>query len=219
MSDLFLDFLIIMLVVVDPVGLTPIFAALTQGESAPARRKMAVRGTLIAAVILVVFVLAGDHLLRLLGIGMPAFQIAGGVLLFLLAVDMVFARHSGLRSTTEREQKEAETRKDISVFPLAIPLIAGPGALTTVLLMVGEQGDDPVVLAAVLGVVLVVLTITLVALLLSERIMAFLGETGANVVSRVLGVILAALAVQFVLDGWVTSLPSFDEIVPQMMTV
>ncbi len=219
MSDLFLDFLIIMLVVVDPVGLTPIFAALTQGESASARRKMAVRGTLIAAVILVVFVLAGDRLLRLLGIGMPAFQIAGGVLLFLLAVDMVFARHSGLRSTTEREQKEAETKKDISVFPLAIPLIAGPGALTTVLLMVGEQGDDPVVLAAVLGVVLVVLTITLVALLLSERIMAFLGETGANVVSRVLGVILAALAVQFVLDGWVTSLPSFDEIVPQMMTV
>jgi len=219
MSDLFLDSLIIMLVVVDPIGLTPIFAALTHGESAAARRKMAVRGTLIAAVILVVFALAGDHLLRLLGIGMPAFQIAGGVLLFLLAVDMVFARHSGLRSTTEREQKEAETKKDISVFPLAIPLIAGPGALTTVLLMVGEQGDDPAVLVAVLAVLLVVLTITLVALLLSERIMAFLGETGANVISRVLGVILAALAVQFVLDGWVTSLPSFDEIVPQMMTV
>ena len=219
MSDLFLDSLIIMLVVVDPIGLTPIFATLTHGESAAARRKMAVRGTLIAAVILVVFALAGDHLLRLLGIGMPAFQIAGGVLLFLLAVDMVFARHSGLRSTTEREQKEAETKKDISVFPLAIPLIAGPGALTTVLLMVGEQGDDPAVLVAVLAVLLVVLTITLVALLLSERIMAFLGETGANVISRVLGVILAALAVQFVLDGWVTSLPSFDEIVPQMMTV
>ncbi|MEK7207871.1 MAG: MarC family protein, partial [Pseudomonadota bacterium] len=181
MSDLFLDYLIIMLVVVDPIGLTPIFAALTHGESAATRRKMAVRGTLIAAVILVVFVLAGDRLLRLLGIGMPAFQIAGGVLLFLLAVDMVFARHSGLRSTTEREQKEAETRKDISVFPLAIPLIAGPGALTTVLLMVGEQGDDPVVLAAVLGVLLVVLLITLMALLLSGRIMAFLGETGANV--------------------------------------
>lgn len=219
MSDLFLDFLIIMLVVVDPIGLTPIFAALTHGESAATRRKMAVRGTLIAAVILVVFVLAGDRLLRLLGIGMPAFQIAGGVLLFLLAVDMVFARHSGLRSTTEREQKEAETRKDISVFPLAIPLIAGPGALTTVLLMVGEQGDDPVVLAAVLGVLLVVLLITLMALLLSGRIMAFLGETGANVISRVLGVILAALAVQFALDGWMASLPPFDEIVPQMMTV
>jgi len=219
MSDLFLDSLIIMLVVVDPIGLTPIFAALTHGESAAARRKMAVRGTLIAAVILVVFALAGDHLLRLLGIGMPAFQIAGGVLLFLLAVDMVFARHSGLRSTTEREQKEAETKKDISVFPLAIPLIAGPGALTTMLLMVGEQGDDPAVLVAVLAVLLVVLTITLVALLLSERIMAFLGETGANVISRVLGVILAALAVQFALDGWMASLPSFDEIIPQMMTV
>ena len=219
MSDLFLDYLIIMLVVVDPVGLTPMFAALTQGESAAIRRKMAVRGTLIAAIILIVFALAGDHLLRLLGIGMPAFQIAGGVLLFLLAVDMVFARHSGLRSTTEREQKEAETRKDISVFPLAIPLIAGPGALMTVLLMVGERDDDPVVLAAVLGVLLVVLMVTLMALLLSGRIMAFLGETGANVVSRVLGVILAALAVQFALDGWMSSLPSFDEIVPRMMTV
>jgi multiple antibiotic resistance protein len=219
MLDLFLDSLIVMLVVVDPIGLTPIFAALTHGESAAARRKMALRGTLIAAVILVVFALTGDRLLRLLGIGMPAFQIAGGVLLFLLAVDMVFARHSGLRSTTEREQKEAETKKDISVFPLAIPLIAGPGALTTVLLMVGEQGSAPAVLAAVLGVLLVVLMITLMALLLSERIMAILGETGTNVISRVLGVILAALAVQFVLDGWMASLPSLDEIVPQMMTV
>jgi len=219
MPDLFLDSLIVMLVVVDPIGLTPIFAALTHGESTATRRKMAVRGTLIAAVILVVFTLAGDRLLSLLGIGMPAFQIAGGVLLFLLAVDMVFARHSGLRSTTEREQKEAETKKDISVFPLAIPLIAGPGALTTVLLMVGDQGSDPAVLASVLGVLLVVLTITLMALLLSERIMAILGETGTNVISRVLGVILAALAVQFVLDGWMASLPSFDEIAPQMMTV
>src|SRR6185295_10477643 len=129
------------------------------------------RGTLIAAVVLIVFVIVGDPLLRGLGISMPAFQIAGGVLLFLLAVDMVFARHSGLRSTTVAEQKEAEHKKDISVFPLAIPLIAGPGALTTVLLMVGEQGRDPWVLGTVLVVLTVVLLLTLTALLLSARIM------------------------------------------------
>ncbi len=202
MFDLFVDSLIILLVVVDPVGIAPLFVALTQGESESARRRTAIRGTLIAGGILVVFVLVGDTLLNALGIGMPAFQIAGGALLFLLAVEMVFARHSGVRSTTAREQREAETRKDISVFPLAIPLIAGPGALTSVLLMVGEQGDEPVVIGSVLAVIGVVLLVTLASLLFSARIMVFMGETGANVVSRVLGVILAALAVQFVLNGW-----------------
>ena len=216
--ELFVNSLIVMLVVVDPVGLAPMFAALTYGESPAGQRRMAIRGTLIAAAILVVFALAGDTLLSSLGIGMPAFQISGGILLFLLAVDMVFARHSGLRSTTEREQKEAETKKDISVFPLAIPLIAGPGALTTVLLMVGEQGDDPVVIGTVLAVLFVVLSVTLVSLLFSARIMAFMGQTGANVVTRVLGVILAALAVQFVMNGWDEGF-SYDDAAPQMMTV
>lgn len=219
MFDLFVDSLIIMLVVVDPVGLAPIFAALTPGESPAVKRRMAIRGTLIAGAILVVFVLAGDTLLNALGIGMPAFQIAGGMLLFLLAVDMVFARHSGLRSTTEREQREAETKKDISVFPLAIPLIAGPGALTTVLLMVGEQGADPAVIGTVLAVLFVVLLVTFTSLLFSARIMALMGETGANVVSRVLGVILAALAVQFVLDGWQAGFSFIEGTAPQMLTV
>jgi len=218
MFDLFVNSLIVMLVVVDPVGLAPMFAALTYGESPAEQRRAAIRGTLIAGAVLVVFVLAGDTLLSVLGIGMPAFQVAGGILLFLLAVDMVFARHSGLRSTTEREQREAETRKDISVFPLAIPLIAGPGALTSVLLMVGEQGGDPVVIGTVLAVVFVVLSLTFVSLLFSARIMGFMGETGANVVSRVLGVILAALAVQFVMDGWDAGF-SYDDAAPQMMTV
>lgn len=218
MFDLFVNSLIVMLVVVDPVGLAPMFAALTYGESPQGQRRIAIRGTLIAGAILVVFVLAGDTLLSALGIGMPAFQVAGGILLFLLAVDMVFARHSGLRSTTEREQREAETRKDISVFPLAIPLIAGPGALTSVLLMVGEQGGDPMVIGTVLAVVFVVLTVTLVSLLSAARIVGFMGETGANVVSRVLGVILAALAVQYVMDGWDAGF-SYDDAAPQMMTV
>ncbi|MCR4302063.1 MAG: MarC family protein [Sulfuricaulis sp.] len=219
MFDLFVDSLIIMLVVVDPVGIAPLFVALTQGESETARRRTAFRGTLIAGGILVVFVLVGDSLLNALGIGMPAFQIAGGALLFLLAVEMVFARHSGVRSTTAREQREAETRKDISVFPLAIPLIAGPGALTSVLLMVGEQGDDPVVIGSVLAVIVVVLLVTLASLLFSARIMVFMGETGANVVSRVLGVILAALAVQFVLNGWQEGYLLIQTNASQMLTI
>ena len=164
---------------------------------------------LIAGGILVTFVIVGDALLRALGIGVPAFQIAGGVLLFLLAVDMLFARHSGLRSTTEREQREAEHRKDISVFPLAIPLIAGPGALTTVLLMVGEQGDNPAVIGATLVVVMLVLAMALGSLLLSGRLLRLIGETGANVISRVLGVVLAALAAQYILDGLQAGLPAF----------
>lgn len=219
MLGLFLDSLIIMLVVIDPVAVAPVFAALTQGESAAAKRRAAIRGTSIAGIILVVFALAGGALLDALGIGMPAFQIAGGALLFLLAVDMVFARHSGLRSTTEREQREAETKKDISVFPLAIPLIAGPGALTSVLLMVGEQGDDPVVVGIVLVVIVIVLLATLVSLLASARIMAFMGETGANVVSRVLGVVLAALAVQFMLNGWHEGFSLVEENASQLLTV
>jgi multiple antibiotic resistance protein len=219
MLDLFLDSLVILFVVVDPIGLAPIFAALTHGDSAPARRRMAIRGTAIAAGILVVFVLVGDLLLQALGISLPAFQIAGGLLLFLLAVDMVFARHSGLRSTTEREQKEAATRKDISVFPLAIPLIAGPGALTTVLLMVGNQGDQPLVLATVLAVLGVVLLATLASLLFATRILKIMGETGAFVVSRVLGVVLAALAVQFVINGTIAAYAPLEEVVTQTLTI
>lgn len=198
---MFIDSFIIFFVVVDPVGLAPIFAAITHGGSARYKRTMALRGTAIAAGVLFAFAIVGDGLLRALGITVPAFQIAGGVLLFLLAIDMVFARQTGIRSTTERELQEVESRKDISVFPLAVPLIAGPGALTTVLLTVGDRGEDLGAIAVVLGVLALVLLITLLSLLLSGRIMKLMGETGANVVSRVLGIILAALAVQFALDG------------------
>ena len=209
MIELLFDTFIILFVVVDPIGLAPMFAALTRDDTPRQRRRLALRGVLIAGCILVTFVIVGDALLRTLGIGVPAFQIAGGVLLFLLAVDMLFARHSGLRSTTEREQREAEHRKDISVFPLAIPLIAGPGALTTVLLMVGEQGDNPAVIGATLVVVMLVLAIALGSLLLSGRLLRLIGETGSNVISRVLGVVLAALAAQYILDGLQAGLPAF----------
>jgi multiple antibiotic resistance protein len=202
--DFVFNAFVTLLVVVDPLGLAPIFAALTRGCSEKHKRESAIRGTMLGALILFLFALAGDVLLEALGIGLPAFRIAGGLLLFLLALDMVFARPSGMRATTVREQEEESYQQDISVFPLAIPLIAGPGAITTVLLYTG--GSSPAQLGLFMGVLLVILLLTLGSLLLAPRVMQLFGETGANVLSRVLGVLLAALAVQFVLDGLHTSL-------------
>ena len=155
---------------------------------------------MIAAVILLGFALGGEPLLGLLGIGLPAFRIAGGVLLLLLAVDMVMVRHSGLRTTTGAEAEESEERADISVFPLAIPLIAGPGALTSIVLLMSESRDHLSRLNVV-GELLLVLLLTLLLLLGAGRLTKVLGITGVNVVTRVFGILLAALAVQFVTDG------------------
>ena len=199
--DKILNMFVVLLVVVDPVGVTPMFGALTRGGGDLYRRRMAFKGTAIAAAILLVFAFIGDWLLTTLGISLPAFKIAGGILLFLIALDMVFARHSGGRSATGREQEEARHKEDISVFPLAFPLIAGPGTLTTILLMVGESRGNPTQFAAMIGVLLAILALTLGCLLIAGRLMKFLGETGANVMDRLFGVILAALAVQFVVDG------------------
>jgi multiple antibiotic resistance protein len=199
MVDFVFNSLVTLLVVVDPLGLAPIFAALTQGYPEKRKREAAIRGTVLGAVILFVFALVGDALLGALGIGLPAFRTAGGILLFLLALDMIFGRPTGLRSRTVRDQEEDEYNQDISVFPLAIPLLAGPGAITTVLLYTGGAGLSQI--AVLMSVLLVVLLLTLASLLLAPRIMRLFGETGANVLSRVLGVLLAALAVQFVIDG------------------
>lgn len=203
MFEFIFNAFVTLLVVVDPLGLAPIFAALTRGFSERQKRESAIRGTVLGAAILFVFALVGNALLDALGIGLPAFRIAGGILLFLLALDMIFARPSGMRSSTVREQEEESYQQDISVFPLAIPLVAGPGGITTVLLY---TGGGPTQLALFLVVLLVVLLLTLISLLLASRIMHLFGETGANVLSRVLGVLLAALAVQFVIDGIRTSL-------------
>ncbi|MHB1587334.1 MAG: MarC family protein [Acidiferrobacteraceae bacterium] len=200
MSHLINQF-VTLFVVIDPIGLAPMFAALTAGATQEYKRAMAIKGVVIAALILLLFALLGDALLHLLGIELAAFRVAGGILLLLLAIDMLFARHSGLRSTTQRETREAEQRDDISVFPLAIPLIAGPGAFTTLLLALRSVHERLLESLAALGVLAAVLAITLAALLMSARIMRFIGETGANVVSRVLGVLLSALAVQFIMDG------------------
>lgn len=191
---------VVLFIVIDPVGLAPMFLGLTRDGTAAYQRKMAIRGTALASGMLLVFFFFGDVLLTALGIGLPAFRIAGGVLLFLLAIDMVFARQSGLRSTTTREQREAEHKEDISVFPLAFPLIAGPGALTTVLLM-SSSWKEPVVFAGMLAVLLLVLGMTLLSLLWAGILLRFLGETGTNVISRLFGLVLAALAVQYILDG------------------
>lgn len=199
MNSLF-NIFVALFVVLDPIGLAPIFTALTRGIAVDVQRRIAIKGTALAAVILLVFFFSGDLLLRSLGVSLAAFRVAGGVLLFLLAIDMVFARQSGLRSTTEREQREAEHRQDVSVFPLAFPLIAGPGALTTVILMAAAD-RRPVLIVGMLAILLAVLALTLISLLTAASLMRFLGETGTNVISRVLGVVLAALAVQFVMDG------------------
>lgn len=199
-SDLLLNAFVTLIVVVDPVSLVPIFGALTQKETEAERRRIAIRGVAIAAAVLVVFTLIGNALLSVLGISLSAFRVAGGVLLFLLAIDMVLVRDSGLRSTTVREQAEAAQRQDISVFPLAIPLIGGPGAITTMLLLNGRSNDLWVTFA-LLGVLMAVLALALLSLLLTGRLMKLIGVTGSGVVSRVLGVLLAALAVQFIVDG------------------
>lgn len=198
--EILLNAFVVLFIVIDPVGLAPMFIALTPGTSPGYQRKMAFRGTALASIMLLVFYFVGDILLSSLGIGIPAFRIAGGALLFFLAIDMVFARQSGLRSTTTREQREAEGKQDISVFPLAFPLIAGPGALTTVLLM-SSSARGAWVFGGTLAVLMIVLGLTLVSLLYAARILQFLGETGTNVISRLFGLILAALAVQYMLDG------------------
>jgi multiple antibiotic resistance protein len=204
MLELAFNAFVTLLVVVDPLGLAPIFAALTRGYPEKRKRETAIRGTVLGTGILLIFAFVGDGLLGALGIGLPAFRTAGGILLFLLALDMIFASPAGLRSRTVREQEEISYEHDVSVFPLAIPLISGPGAITTVLLYTG--GRD---LAGITGFVVVLVVVVfppLRALLLAPRIMRLFGETGANVLTRVLGVLLAALAVQFVFDGIQSSL-------------
>lgn len=201
------DSFITFFVVLDPIGVAVIFAGLMRDAPDTFRRRMAWRSTIIAGLLLFGFAAGGAFLFTALGISLPAFRIAGGILLFLLATDMVFARPSGIRNPTPLEKEEAAHSQDMSVFPLAFPLLAGPGALTSVVLLIG-RAHTPVAVAAVIGSLMVVLALTLAALLSAERLTRALGVTGANVVSRVLGVILAALATQYVLDGIEGVLPS-----------
>ncbi len=194
-----------LLVILDPVGTAALFIGLTRGTSAAHQRRMAIKGVTIAAAVLLGFAFAGEFLLRALGIGLPAFRIAGGCLLFLVAVDMLLAGQH-FRQITESETREAGKSEDISVFPLAIPLIAGPGALTTMVLLMGQSNDEPARQGLLIGILIAVLLITFVLLTAAARVVALLGQTGVNVISRIFGILLAGLAMQLILDGISTGL-------------
>jgi multiple antibiotic resistance protein len=200
MLDHLLKFFITFLVVVEPVGVIPIFIALTEGNSELERRRMARKGVLIAGVIFLLFAVGGRVFLSALGISLDAFRIFGGLLLFLIALEMVFARESGSR-TSSREQEEGKQKTDISVFPLAFPFIAGPGSLATILLAFGAASGEPLLFAGLIACVLVALVCVLFTLYLASPLMKLMGVTGANVVNRLFGVVLGALAVQYVIDG------------------
>tara|TARA_R110002072_G_scaffold107674_2_gene234015 strand:+ start:209 stop:838 length:630 start_codon:yes stop_codon:yes gene_type:complete len=186
-------------VIIDPPGLAPLFLALTQGMKGPQRRAIAIRASLVAIGILLGFGLFGEALLGFIGISMPAFRVAGGVLLFLTALDMLFERRQKRREDTA-EEEEAEPDHDPSVFPLAVPLIAGPGAIASMILLVG-QTEGALGFAALVAVLLAVMAINFAFFMASGLIERALGKTGINVITRLLGMLLAALAVQFILDG------------------
>lgn len=186
---------------IGPLDVAAVYAGLTGAETPKRRRSMAIRGTLIAAGILVAFAIVGEYLLASLGISLAALRTGGGILLLLIGIDMVFARTSGSTSTTEEEEQEAMGKRDISVFPLATPLIAGPGAMgATILLMANSEGNL-ILQATVIASLLVILLLTFIMLLLSSKIQQLFGVTGMHAVTRVFGVLLSALAVQFIFDG------------------
>jgi len=197
-----LKFFVVFFVVVEPISLIPLFTGLTSGAAAQDKRRMAFKAVSVSAAILLLFALGGAAFLKVMGISLEAFRIFGGLLLFLLALEMVFARESGARTSSD-EAAEARRRADISVFPLAFPFIAGPAALTTILLWFGrvQLPAQTGLFAGLVAAAALVLAIVLALLWVAEPLMRVIGVTGANVASRILGVILGALAVQFVLDG------------------
>ncbi|MAU52612.1 MAG: MarC family transcriptional regulator [Roseovarius sp.] len=188
-----------LLVIIDPIGMTPLFVALTQGMSAARRRAIAIRACIASALILILFAALGEAVLGFVGISMPAFRIAGGLLLFLTALDMLFERRSQRRKG-QADAAEEDEGDDPSIFPIAIPLIAGPGSIATVILLAGQKpGAEG--LAYVIGVMLFVIGLVFLMFLMGSLLERALGRVGINVVTRLLGMLLAALAVQFVLDG------------------
>ncbi|MCO4054535.1 MAG: MarC family protein [Bosea sp.] len=193
--------LVTLLVTLDPPGLAPIFLSVTRGMSDAQRRVVAIRASVIAFVLLAFFALAGDALLRVLGVSLPAFRIAGGLLLFWIAFEMVFERRNERKQNTADVAITRDHIQNVAAFPLAIPLMAGPGALTAMMLLAGRAGGDPWTLSLLVGIAaLVVLSCTL-TFFLATPISRLLGVTGNVVLTRLLGVILAAMAVQFVVDG------------------
>ena len=188
-----------LLVSIGPIDTAAVFTSLTKGTHHANRKSLAARAVIVAGVLLLVFAIGGTFILSLLHVSMPAFQVAGGVLLFLQSLTLTFGR-SGLSSISEGEHREAERPGDIAVFPLAFPLIAGPGSLSAIVLLMGRS-DGLINGAATITILLLCLALTYAALLAAEILQRWLGETGTDVVGRISGVLLAALAVQFVFDG------------------
>ncbi len=199
MIELFVSSFITFFVVIDPPGCAPIFAGLTAGTPAAHRRVMAVRAVLVASIILFGFALFGEALLRALGISLNAFKIAGGIMLFLIALEMVFEKRTERREDRAEKVKASEA-PDVSIFPMAMPMIAGPGSIASVMLLM-SQNDGVERSVAVLGAMVAILALTLVALLAAGPIMRLVGAKIEAVISRLLGVLLGALATQFVIDG------------------
>ncbi|MGB1768442.1 MAG: MarC family protein [Paracoccaceae bacterium] len=189
-------------IIIDPVGLTPVFIAITQGMDDTLRRKVALRSVLVSAFVISLFIVGGETVLGFIGISMPAFRIAGGILLFLTALDMLFQR----RSKRRENQTEQELVDDPSVFPLAIPLIIGPGAIATVILIAGAKPGLVGIASTGFITALVLLTV-FVFFSAASRIEKLLGKTGIDVLTRLLGMLLAALSVQFVIKGLVEFFP------------
>jgi multiple antibiotic resistance protein len=198
--ELFTSAFVTFFVVIDPPGCAPIFASLTAGADAKHRRAMALRSVAIASGILLFFALFGEDLLDALGVSLAAFRIAGGIMLFLIALEMVFERRQQRREKRADEVAATPEHEDISVFPMAIPMIAGPGSIASImLLMARSNGLDQSLV--VLGALAAILVLTLLALLAAGPLMRFLGHRVEAMITRILGVILAALAAQFVIDG------------------
>ena len=204
MIDLFVSAFVTFFVIIDPPGCAPIFASLTSGAAAAHRRAMAIRSVLIASGILLFFGLLGEKLLSALGISLDAFRIAGGIMLFLIALEMVFEKRTQRRENRAQEISETPEAEDISVFPMAIPMIAGPGSIASIMLLMARSDtlEESAVVLAALGAILV---LTLIALLLAGPLMRFVGPKIEAMITRILGVILAALAAQFVIDGILVS--------------
>ena len=201
LPDFIISALVTLIVTVDPPGLAPIFLSLTPGMSAASRRKVAGRAVLIAFVIMTATALGGAPLINALGITLPAFRIAGGLLLFTIAYQMVFGGGPERKAETAEKAITEDHIRNIAAFPLGIPLMAGPGAITAILLLSGRAQGDPIKVMILIGVIALVVLACLISFLLATRIARLLGVTGNIVLTRLLGVILAAMAVQFVIDG------------------
>jgi multiple antibiotic resistance protein len=204
----FMPAFVTLFVVIDPPGCAPIFASLTQGTSAQHRRQMALRATFVATLILLAFAFGGKPFLSTLGISLDAFRVAGGLMLFLIAIDMVFEKRTERRENRAQEvTRDAEAHQldpehtDVSVFPMAMPMIAGPGSIASLMLLMSQQTGNALGKIAVISALGVNLIMTLAALLMAGQLMRLMGKTIAAVVTRLLGVILAALAAQIVIDG------------------